>query len=89
MENTDKRLLKQPELGAKYYKIIDDYIKKGYLENANTNKGTDNRWFLTNFPIICPDKSTTKVTIVCDGSAKCGGKSLNDIIHQGPKIQQD
>ena len=35
------------------------------------------------------DKSTTKVRIVFDCAAKCDGISLNDMIHPGPKLQQD
>ena len=35
------------------------------------------------------DKSTTKVRIVFDCAAKCDGISLNDMIHAGPKLQQD
>ena len=35
------------------------------------------------------DKSTRKVRIVFDDAAKCDGISLNDMIHAGPKLQQD
>ena len=35
------------------------------------------------------DKTTTKVRIVFDCAAKCNGISLNDMIHAGPKLQQD
>ena len=35
------------------------------------------------------DKSTRKVRIVFDGAAKWDGISLNDMIHAGPKLQQD
>ena len=35
------------------------------------------------------DKSTTSVRIVFDCAAKCDGISLNDMIHAGPKLQQD
>ena len=35
------------------------------------------------------DKSTRKVRIVFDGAAKCDGISLNNMIHAGPKLQQD
>ena len=41
------------------------------------------------FSVIRPDKETTKTRIVFDASAKCNGVSLNDVIHQGPKLQQD
>ena len=30
--NTERRLIKQSELGEKYCEIIEQYIKKGYLE---------------------------------------------------------
>ena len=35
------------------------------------------------------DKSTTSVRIVFDCAAKCDGISFNDMIHAGPKLQQD
>ena len=35
------------------------------------------------------DKSTTSVRIVFDCAAKYDGISLNDMIHAGPKLQQD
>ena len=35
------------------------------------------------------DKSTRKVRIVFDDATKCDGISLNDMIHAGPKLQQD
>ena len=38
------------------------------------------------FPVLRPDKSTTTVF---EGAARYDGKSLNDVIHQGPKLQQD
>lgn len=39
--------------------------------------------------MISPDKEKTKTRTVFDASAKCDGVSLNDGIHQGPKLQQD
>ena len=32
LDNTERRLIKQPELGEEYCEIIEQYIKKGYLE---------------------------------------------------------
>ena len=50
-----KEVVKIPKVGAKYCKIID-YINKGYLEYADTKKGTDKGWFIPHFLIICPEK---------------------------------
>ena len=89
LENTEKRLLKQPKLVVKYIKIIEDYINKGYVEYVGTKEGRDSGWFLPHFPIIRPDKSATKIRTVYYGSTKCEGKSLNDVIYPGPKLQQN
>ena len=32
LDNTDRKLIKQPEHGEKYCEIIEQYVKKGYLE---------------------------------------------------------
>ena len=39
--------------------------------------------------MLRPDKSTTKVRIVFDGSSQFAGTSLNDTIYQGPKLQRE
>ena len=36
-----------------------------------------------------PEKITTKTRVVFDGSAKCNGVSLNDVIYQEPKLPRD
>ena len=49
----------------------------------------ETRWYLPHFPVVDLDRATTKVRIVFDGSVKNEGLSLNDTIHQGPKLQND
>nr|XP_012563380.1 unnamed protein product [Hydra vulgaris] len=61
---------------------------KKVMEKINKRNLGDG-WYLPHFPILRPDKSTTKVRIVFDGSAKYNSKSINDVIYQGPKLQQD
>ena len=39
--------------------------------------------------MLRPDKSTTKTRIVFDASAKFNDVSLNEIVLQGPKLQND
>ena len=47
------------------------------------------QWLLPHFPVLRPDKPTSKVRIVFDVSAKCENFSLNDVIDVGPKLQRD
>ena len=68
----------------------DSRVQKSDMKiYVDAKEGTNNGWFLPHFPIIRPDKSTRKVRIASDSSMKSEGKSLNDIIHPGPKLQQD
>ena len=86
LENTEKRLRKIPEVAEIYEQTIEKYVEKGYVHKVcETSPGT--KWLLPHFPIIRPDRETTKVRIVFDASAKLDGVSLNDTIFQGPKLQ--
>ena len=87
---TEKRLLKNPEAGSAYSEIINTYEQKGYIRKVPTSeKDPKEKWYVPHFAVFRPDKATTKTRIVFDASAKCEGISLNDTIHQGPKLQRD
>ena len=89
LENTEKKLLKNPKIGVAYNQVIDEYIQKGYVRKIpDDEKDPENKWYLPHFAVVRPDKDTTKVRIVFDGAATYNGVSINDIIHPGPKLQQ-
>ena len=88
--NTEKRLLKNPEIAAAYSENITQYLEKDYIRKIDpTEEKPAKRWYLPHFPVVRLDRATTKTRIVFDASAKLGGISLNDVIHQGPKLQRD
>ena len=88
--STEKHLLRKPDVAEAYSKFISQYIKEGYIRKVSPDEKQPRRkWFLTHFAIVMPQKVTTKVRIVFDGSAKCGAVSLNDAIYQGPKLQHE
>ncbi len=90
LQNTDKTLTKNVELEGIYSDIIDQYIQKGYIRKVEEEEKRPHKaWYLPHFPVLRPDKPTTKTRIVFDASAKENGVSLNDEIHQGPKLQRD
>ena len=72
--------------------IFLDQIKKGYVEEitdlADINREDCN--YIPYFPVVRPDKSSTKVRIVFDAAAKNRDKqSLNSQIEKGPNRLQD
>ena len=89
LENTDKRLMKSPDVASAYNQIIDQYIDEGYVKRIPQYAESTSKWYLPHFPILRPDKDTTKTRIVFDASAKYDGVSLNDAIYQGPKLQRN
>ena len=73
-----------------YKATIQAYIEKRYLRKVPSDEQLlSNVWYLPHFPVVRMDKATTKVRIVFDCAAKCNGISLNDMIHAGPKLQEE
>ena len=88
--STEKRLLRDAMLRDSYTKTLQDYEVKGYIRKLPSSEAmASSSWFLPHFPVVRLDKSTTKVRIVFDGSAHYNGRSLNDMLQPGPKLQQD
>ena len=81
---------KFPEVGQAYSDVLHEYQKKGYIRKVSPEeKRPDQVWYLPHFPVLRPEKSTTKTRIVFDASAKYQDVSLNDAVLQGPKLQNE
>ena len=72
---------------------MNGYSAKGYIQklepSSDKNSSTGQQWLLPHFPILRPEKSTSRVRIVFDAAAKCDGISLNDALNAGPELQRD
>jgi len=89
--NLERRLVKCCKTAEEYDSVILAHLEKGYitrLQSSTTNCDVK-KWYLPHFPVIRQDQSSTKVRIVVDASAKCEGLALNDVIYQGPKLQNE
>ena len=76
--STERRLLKDKEVSVAYQNVLNDCLEKGYIRRVPPNEPKPEcQWFLAHFPVVRPEKATTKVRIVFDGSAPFEGKSLN------------
>ena len=92
LRSLTNRLAKNPEHLTKYDAVIQDQLHKGIVEivpdeeSANTLKH-----YIPHHEIVTPEKTTTKIRIVFDASAKTkkGSQSLNENLHCGPIILED
>ena len=88
LQLVERKLAKDTMLANAYQQCIDEYEKKGYIREVPEDEPKpESEWFLTHFPVVRPEKVTTKVQIVFDGSATHKGKSLNSESLPGPKLQ--
>ena len=77
----DKKLLKD------YDDILSEYIKEVILEDVTNKTYVTNCHYLPHRPVVREDRSTTKIRIVFDASAKYQDeKSLNDILDKGSRL---
>lgn len=88
----EKRLQNNVQLYEEYRKIIREYVALRHMRLATPEEALNiaHSYFVPHLPVIREDRSTTKVRIVFDASAKTtNGFSLNDRMIVGPKIQND
>lgn len=85
------RWLKQdPVILKEYNQIIQDQLEKGIIEAVPAEENSPKIvHYMPHHAVIHRDKSTTKVRVVYDASARTGhSPSLNDCLQKGPKFNQ-
>ena len=85
-----RRLRQTPQLLAEYDSIIQDQLAKNIIEIVPEPPAitTDHTHYLPHHAVVRQDKSTSKLRIVYDASAKSTGPSLNECLYTGPKFGQ-
>jgi len=89
LQNLERRLSRQPEVAKEYAKNIEGHLEKGYITKLPQVEDEEStvKWYLPHFLVVKKDRSTTKVCIIFDASARYNGFALNDVIFQGPELQ--
>ena len=83
-----RRLRQNPTVLREYGHIIRDQLKKGIVEPVAEQSPTSNRLnYLPHHAVVRSNKSTTKVRVVYDASAKSDGPSLNEMFTHRSKVQ--
>lgn len=84
-----KRLKDTPDLLHKYDAIIREQLDLGIVVPVDDNMSSPARvHYMPHHAVVRSDKSTTKVRVVYDASAKADGPSLNDCLHAGPSLHR-
>ena len=90
LEITERNLANKEFVKEEYQSTLNTYLGKGYLGKLSLEeKQSPESWYVPHFPIVGIDKTTTKVRIVFDCTARHSGVSLINVIHAGPKMQSE
>ena len=85
------RMQKQPDMLSKYDSITQDQLAKGVIEKVDRFKCDGIKHYIPQHVVITPQKTTTKLRVVYDASAKSkyGSNSLNECLYRGPVLLQN
>ena len=93
LQSLATRLKKEPELLAQYDQIIQEQLQSGIIEKVPDSElsNHEDAHFLPHHGVLRSDRTTTKLRIVYDGSAKCPetNQSINDCLETGPNFIPD
>ena len=79
------------ELIKQYDNVIQEQLRLGVIERVKPGPSDSIIHYIPHHAVVNPTKTTTKVRVVCDASAKTkeDNKSLNDCLYRGPVMLQD
>lgn len=85
-ENLDRRISSKPAVREEYQNFFQDYFESGHMTPATSTSS----YIIPHHPVFKSTSSTTKVRAVFNASHVIPpGASLNQVLHKGPKLQQD
>nr|XP_022910534.1 uncharacterized protein LOC111421598 [Onthophagus taurus] len=85
----ENRLVKNDELKSQYDKFITEYIELSHMEKIS-EEDSPGKYYIPHQAVLRPSSTTTKLRVVFDASCKSSnGKSRNDFMHTGPRLQQE
>lgn len=85
----ERRFAREPELRVEYVAVMRELQALNHMAPADPIDGREH-YYMPHHPIIKPSRTTTKVRVVMDATAKSSnGVSLNENLQVGPRLQQD
>ncbi|XP_055604767.1 uncharacterized protein LOC129753000 [Uranotaenia lowii] len=88
--NLEKRLSSDENLKNEYHAFMTEYLNCGHMGKADNLSDSTIAFYLPHHPVIKSSSTTTRVRVVFDASSRSSsGTSLNDILLNGPVVQDD
>ena len=92
LKSTLSKLQRDPQLHQAYAAVIQEQLERGIIEKV-TDKSPEGprKHYIPHHAVVTPTKTTTKVRVVYDASAKTKqtNKSLNECLYRGPVMLPD
>ena len=90
LEITERNLANKDFVREEYQSTLNAYLGKGSLGKLSPEeKQSPESWYVPHILIVRIEKTTTKVRIVSDCSARHSGVSLINVIYAGPKMRSE
>lgn len=88
LQRTIKRLSTDSDYCKLYHDFMHEYESLNHMVKAsNITDVESTKYYLPHHGVLRPDKATTKLRVVFNGScATSSGLSVNDIMHTGPNL---
>ena len=84
-----RRLKKNPDILARYDAVIREQLESGIVVPVDHHESTQNCiHYIPHHAVLRHDKTTTKLRVVYDASAKTDGLSLNECLFIGPSLNK-
>jgi transposase InsO family protein len=88
LRTQERKMDKDPEFAKAYCAKIQEYQEKGYIQELSSevvDASNPRTWYLPHFGVTNPNKPG-KLRLVFDAAARSHGISLNDVLCQGPDL---
>ena len=84
--NLHQKFKDNPDVLKTYNYIFIEQKQNGVIEEVMSPRKLGETHYIPHHPVIEDDKTTTKICIVFDASARNNGPSLNDCLYKGPHL---
>ncbi|XP_037931170.1 uncharacterized protein LOC119665982 [Teleopsis dalmanni] len=86
----ERRFIQNPDLRNQCVSFMREYKALGHMTKFSGSEIISPQYFIPHHCVLRPDSSTSKLRVVFDASVhKLSGPSLNDIMFNGPKVQDE